>query len=216
VADNGVNVRTGPGVGYSKVGEVNQGQRFEITGKNPAGDWWQFVFNGQPAWVIGNLVRANAAAGKVAVAANIPALPTARPVPTSPPAPPAPPTAPPPPPTIFGPAGAEFRNADDANFGIVTFWGRLGRTTENPVSGYRLRVSAPSGTIEAPFRDVWEIAYSGYATAEFRYNAKAELPRAAGGFRAVVIDGAGKEVSDPISGTLIDRTHDVILSWQRR
>ncbi len=51
---------------------------------------------------------------------------------------------------------------------------------------------------------------------QFRYNAKFEAPRTAGGYRAVVVDGSGKEVSDPITGTLLDRTHDVILSWWPR
>ena len=32
--------------------------------------------------------------------------------------------------------------------------------------------------------------------AEFRYNAKIELPRTAGGFTAVVVDGGGKVVSE--------------------
>ena len=66
-----------------------------------------------------------------------------------------------------------------------------------------------------PFDTVWQYAYTGLPS-QFLYNAKAELPRTGGAFRAVVIDGAGNEVSDAISGTLLDRTHDVILFYARR
>ena len=110
-----------------------------------------------------------------------------------------------------------MRNADTADFGKVTFWGRLGRTSEaKPISdGYKLRVSAPSGTNESAFGAFWEWAYPSYP-GQFLYNAKVELDRTTGEFRAVVVDGSGKEVSDAITSTLIDRTHDVILSWSRR
>ena len=63
------------------------------------------------------------------------------------------------------------------------------------------------------------VAGSGHtpvSTRKFRYNAKLEAPRAAGAYRAVVVDGGGKEVSDPITGALLDNTHDVILSWMPR
>ncbi len=131
------NVRSGPGTTFTKIGEVQQGQSFEITGKNQVGTWWQFSFNGQPAWISGEMVSANAAAQNVQVIA-LAAPPTAVPQPAAPrPVQPAPapvqPTAPPPPPpaAIFSQGGAEFRNADETNFDVVTFWGRLGPTGGN-------------------------------------------------------------------------------------
>ena len=51
-----VNVRSGPGTNYAQIGRLQAGQSFAITGKNPAGDWWQFDFNGRPGWVLGELV----------------------------------------------------------------------------------------------------------------------------------------------------------------
>ncbi|MCX6031208.1 MAG: SH3 domain-containing protein [Chloroflexi bacterium] len=214
ITDPPVNLRAGPGTNYPIVGEVRGSQTFEITGKNAAGDWWQFTFEGKPVWVSGQFVRPNAAAGKVPVAADIPAAPpTARPQPTSPPAP-APTQAPPP--SLFAQAGAEFRNADDANFDKVTFWGRLGKIDEFNASGYKLRVSAPSGSSEVPFNAIWQDAYAGYGSSAFKYNVKLELPRTAGAFRAVVVDGSGKEVSDAVTGTLLDRAHDVLLNWWKR
>lgn len=210
------NVRSGPGTNYARIGEVRQGQTYEITGKSPTGAWWQFTFNGQPGWISGELVSANAAARDVPVATNIPLPPTAAPAPPPAPAPTQPPAPPPAPPAIFAQAGAEQRDADNTNFNVVTFWGRLGPTGSNPIGGgYRLRVSAPSGNGETAFGDVWQNANPGLES-EFRYNAKIELPRTAGGYRAVVVDGGGREVSDVISGALNERTHDVILSWWPR
>ena len=83
-----VNVRAGPGTNYAVLGSVRRGQSFRPTGRNPAGDWLAFDFNGQPGWIFEPLVivtRADA----IAVAANIPAPPPT-PVPATPaPAPPA-------------------------------------------------------------------------------------------------------------------------------
>jgi hypothetical protein len=216
-ANAAVNVRSGPGTNFSQIGRLQPGQTFIITGKNQAGDWWQFDFNGRSAWVRADLVRA-AGGERVAVAANIPRPPTAAPRPAArPTARPAaqPQPQPPAPASLFTQGGADFRNADEANFQWVTFWGRLGNPPGTPPGGYRLRVSTPSGTIEVPFNTVWEFAYGGQPS-QFLYNAKAELPRTSGAFRAVVIDGAGKEVSDANTGTLLDRTHDVILYFRPR
>ena len=153
VASDTVNVRGGPGTNYAVLGRLQQGQTFPITGKNAAGDWWEFDYSGRTGWVFGQNVRVTSP-DLVQVAANIPAAPTARPVPTRAPqraAPTARPQPQPQPPapapvTVFVQAGAELRNADDANFQWVTFWGRVGKVSEPPPSGYRLRVNAPSGT----------------------------------------------------------------------
>ncbi len=212
-----LNVRSGPGTNYGAIGQIRQGQSFPITGKNQAGSWWQFDYSGRAGWVSGQLVSVTGG-GSVQVAANIPAAPTAAPRPTIRPATrPAPTPAPAASPLlIFAQAGAEYRNADDANFSWVTFWGRLGTKSQaGSGSGYTLRVSAPSGSGEKPAEYTWQFAYTGQP-GEFLYNAKVELPRAGGAFRAVVVDGSGKEVSDPIVGTLLDRTHDVLLNWNKR
>jgi hypothetical protein len=214
-----VNVRSGPGTNYAQIGRLQAGQSFVITGKNPAGDWWQFDFNGRPGWVLGELVRASGGE-RVQVAANIAPPPTARPRPTArpivrPQPQPQPQPQPPAAANQFAQAGAEFRNAEDTNFAVVTFWGRLGKQGDNSANGYRLRVTAPSGSLEVPFSTVWQFGDTGLPS-QFIYNAKAELPRAGGGFQAVVIDGAGNQVSDVISGALLDRTHDVLLNWTTR
>ncbi len=72
-----VNVRLGPGIEYGLVSSVNQGQEFDITGRNPLGDWWQICCtNGQTGWVFGQLVRVENA-GDVSIAQDIPPAPVA-------------------------------------------------------------------------------------------------------------------------------------------
>lgn len=71
------NARTGPGTEYGLAGAVNQGQTFDVIGKNADGTWWQFCcVNGQQAWVFGDLVSVENAEA-VQVAQNIPAPPVA-------------------------------------------------------------------------------------------------------------------------------------------
>ncbi len=217
---NNLNIRSGPSTGYTSIGRGAAGQRFEITGRNADSSWWQVCcINSKNGWLSAQYVRVEGNTGGVEVVKDIAPPPTRAPQPTArprPTAPPAQPTAPPAAPTIFGQAGTEIRNADDANFPIVTFWGRLGRTGDaTPISGYRLRVSAPTGTLDVPFGERWQNANPGQPS-EFRYNAKLELPRTGGAFRAVVVDSAGKEVSDAITGQLRDTTHDVLVTWYKR
>ena len=94
-ASQTVNVRRGPGTNYPVIGRLTAGQAFPVTGKNARGDWYQFDFDGQSAWVIANLVSVSGDPAAVQVAQNIPAAPAPRPTarpqprPTSPPPPPA-------------------------------------------------------------------------------------------------------------------------------
>jgi uncharacterized protein YraI len=55
-------VRSGPGTDYPVVGTLKQGEVCEITGRNPAGDWWQFNYGGQMTWVSSQVVEANSQA----------------------------------------------------------------------------------------------------------------------------------------------------------
>ncbi len=92
VINSAINIRQGPGTNYNVIGAAQQGQRFPVTGKNQAGDWWQINYNGQAGWVFGQLVTPQNT-GAVPVAQNIPAAPPPPP-PTNTPVPP--PAAPPP------------------------------------------------------------------------------------------------------------------------
>ena len=93
-----VNVRTGPGTVFSIIGTVEQGDRFDIGGRNGAGDWLEFCcVNGQRGWIYAPLLVLSHDISTISISANIPAVPTATNTPV--PATPAPPTAQPAQPT---------------------------------------------------------------------------------------------------------------------
>ena len=80
MADSDVNLRGGPGKGYAVVSRLRSGQEAPIVGRNASGDWWQIEVPGvKQAWVAGTVVRVLGAIDTVAVAKNIPVLPTAAP-----------------------------------------------------------------------------------------------------------------------------------------
>ena len=51
---DGVNVRTGPGTAYARLGYLEPGTHAEITGRD--GRWWQIRYGDVPGWVFGDLV----------------------------------------------------------------------------------------------------------------------------------------------------------------
>jgi uncharacterized protein YraI len=130
-----VNIRTGPGTNYGLAGSAQTGETFRVTGKNAAGDWWQIEYNGQGAWIFGQLVTATGTEG-VAVAQNIPAAPTAAPVPpTNTPAPAAPqPTAAPVAEATQPPAAAQPDPNAGGNFPFTL--GTTERCDPNPGTTY--------------------------------------------------------------------------------
>jgi hypothetical protein len=81
VTDAAVNVRSGPGTGFDLVGLATAGDRFAVTGKSAAGDWWQICcLADQPGWVFGALATvANGDAVPVVAEAiaEVPAAPAA-------------------------------------------------------------------------------------------------------------------------------------------
>jgi predicted Ser/Thr protein kinase len=81
-----VNLRSGPGTAYPKIGQLKPGLQYPITGRNAAGDWLQFTFNGQPAWVSKEFVSLTGDAASVSEA-QAASAPLTAPPPTSPPAP---------------------------------------------------------------------------------------------------------------------------------
>jgi uncharacterized protein YraI len=52
-----VNVRSGPGVGYDKLGALTDGFVAPVTGRSFDGQWWQINFNGRSGWVYGQLAQ---------------------------------------------------------------------------------------------------------------------------------------------------------------
>ena len=75
------NVRTGPGVAYDRVGQINAGQSMPVKGKNADGTWYQVAFTGAPngvAWVYNEVVKFSGDASKLTVQ-QAPPAPTAAP-----------------------------------------------------------------------------------------------------------------------------------------
>ena len=71
-----MNIRRGPGTNYAIVGSAATGEQFDITGKNPASDWWRIDYQGQNAWIYAPMVTATNAD-------TIGVVPTPAPPPTS-------------------------------------------------------------------------------------------------------------------------------------
>jgi hypothetical protein len=207
-----VNVRSGPGTSYARVGQLRAGDTYEITGKNDTGDWWEFSLNGDPAWVAAQMVQATGA-DAVEVAANIPALPTARPQPK-----PAPkPTSPPPPPQ---PAGPPSRYAIgngvthiNTNPWIVIYC-RVGPSGVGQAG--TMRVTGPAGVKEAQFSTILQTANTGMdGTMQFNYNdgCKVEInPAVEGQYQAVLIEG-GQPISDVATLNASGDTREFMVRW---
>jgi formylglycine-generating enzyme required for sulfatase activity len=76
VKEQGASVRDGPDTVYQVIGTLRQGEAFEITGRNQASDWWQFTYNGKPAWVSNSVVNANRQAADAPMVAAPPTPPS--------------------------------------------------------------------------------------------------------------------------------------------
>jgi hypothetical protein len=218
VTSNTANVRSGPGTGFGRVGQVNQGETFEVTGKNPAGDWYEFDFNGDTAWIYSQMVNI-AGADLIEVAADVPALPTARPA--ARPAAPRPTAAPPPPPAPtyrFAAAGASpYPNTND----YLTVRCRTVREVgSGKGSDGILVVSGPVSSQPQPFGTILNRANTGMdGTMQYMYNenCKVELrPFVAGEYTGILVDGGGNQISDPIKFAPSGDQREFILIWNPR
>ncbi len=111
-----VNVRAGPGTAFAIVGTVEQGDRFDISGRNAAGDWLEFCcVNGQRGWLYAQLLNVSQETASIPLAQDIPSAPAPTDTPVPSPNTPAP--APQPPPAQGGNALDLY---DDNNNGSIT------------------------------------------------------------------------------------------------
>jgi hypothetical protein len=62
-----VNLRSGPGTAYPRVGSAKSGQTFNVTGKNADASWLQIDANGKAAWVATFLAKVSGSLDGVAV-----------------------------------------------------------------------------------------------------------------------------------------------------
>ncbi len=172
-----MNIRGGPGTNYNIVGSANSGERFAVTGKNDAGNWWQIDFRGQNGWVFGDLVAAQNT-GSVAIAQNIPAPPPPTQAPP-PPAEPAPPPAEPaqpeqpaepaPPPEQSYQFNKAILQRCDPNAGVTYVKGTTYRNGQ-PANGYFVAFSyAPDGPIVATVMSGPHQGYEGWDTGYYSH-----------------------------------------------
>ncbi|MER2600161.1 MAG: SH3 domain-containing protein [Caldilineales bacterium] len=82
-----VNLRSGPGTAFSRVGTLRAGQTLRIVGKNSNATWWQVEASNGKAWVAASVTRASGPLDQVPVAQDIPQAPAAAAAPAAPAAP---------------------------------------------------------------------------------------------------------------------------------
>lgn len=177
VADSAVNLRGGPSKAYAVVGRLAAGQEIPIIGRNESGDWWQIEHGGaQQAWVAGTVIRVLGAIDTVAVAQNVPPVPTAAPRPTAAAQPTAAPVA-------SAPSGTDYKIIETRMLNINENGGCMGRhnfyvqvvdANGAPVNGAVIgRQWVPTETIITGQKDCfWNIGVTGEGCGHFDvYNA---------------------------------------------
>lgn len=83
VANQVINVRSGPGTVYPVVNQLAAGQPVAVLARNGDSTWWQVdLGGGSLGWVAASVVETAGALDVVALAQNIPPTPTPRPQPT--------------------------------------------------------------------------------------------------------------------------------------
>lgn len=197
VVNTNMNVRNGPGTNYGIVGAANQGQRYPVTGKNQAGDWWQIDYNGQTGWVFAQLVTPSNTE-TVSVATNIPDPPPP-PAPTNTPVPP----APEPQPEVQQPAPQPSTNYEfnrallqrcDPNAGVTYVQGTVYKNS-SPANGYNVAFSyAPDGPIVAQVVSGPHAGYEGWGTGFYSHILQSDGPRE-GNWFFWIVDGNGQRIS---------------------
>ncbi len=238
-----VNVRSGPDTAFGLAGSVEAEQTFDIKGKNGAGDWWLICcVNGQEVWIFGQLGRTENAES-VALAENIPAVPTAAPVAVAPTAAPVPTQAPaaapteapaPPPPSAdpcagIGGDGCKFKVREGPQFAanggnelkLQLFFIHSGIDGGQPQGSYFV-VLTKDGQNLGVSDGVRSIANSSNEGPQGRYNYEYKigldkLPgnTVAGNYTMFVLDGNGERDSQDLNFTVPEGQGEVRVVWDQ-
>jgi len=224
------NVRSGPDTTYTVITTVERGQEYDIIGKNAAGDWWRFCcINGQPAWIIAELVDVEGAAELAPVSEDVaqpPAAATTAPAPTQPPAavatqPAAEPTPPPAAPAAdfaFELASVEqFPEPKLVRIFLYVYEG------EKALEGYTLRVKKDGADMPVSGKSTGGQAGFTWPIADLRQrfqNLKAEFPGVApvGVWEVQLVDGGGNAVG-PVAKfalTTNDPNQELYVRYKKR
>jgi uncharacterized protein YraI len=134
-----LNVRTGPGVVYDRVGSLASGATADILGRNADSGWWQISYDGAPegkGWISASYGEARNTDGVPVVEA--PPAPTPKPATATPP----PPAATAKPPSSSGiNMSIQFQPKGSyagTNAGLTRFMGHITDRSGNPVNGFFL------------------------------------------------------------------------------
>lgn len=222
------NVRTGPGIDYTVLTMVERGQEYDIVGKNAAGDWWRFCcVDGQPAWIVSELVDIDGAtdgvpvAEEVAQAAPVPAAtqPPAAPATTAPTATTAAETPTPAAPE-FGFELVSVEQFSEPKFVRIFLYVYDG---EQALAGYTLRIKKDGADVPVTGTSFGGQPGFTWPIADLRQrfqNMKAEFPNvaAAGVWEVQLVDGGGNLMGPPATFTLSanDPNQELYLRYKKR
>lgn len=224
------NVRSGPGTTYTVLTTVERGQEYDIIGKNVAGDWWRFCcVDGQPAWIINELVDVEGAVELAPVSEEVVQVSaTATPAPASSQA-----TAAATQPPAAAPAQPPAAPAADFAFELVSSEQfsepKLVRVFlyvydgEKALEGYTMRVKKDGADMPVNGKSAggqpsftWPIAD---ARQRFQ-NLKAEFPNVApaGVWEVQLVDGSGNPVGPPVAFTLVanEPNQELYVRYKKR
>lgn len=203
-----VNVRSGPGPNFPVLGQVLQGQRLAIVGRDPDGQWWQICcFEGQTGWLAAEVVAAEGPLETVALAADLP-TPTPEATATAEVAAVAPP-----------PAGGDFPfglteettypfNQDYLRVGV-----KVNDNDDTPLAGFYLRVVNETtgqqwlspATGDSPWQSTApSVDFADYRQANLIYDTRGKSALAGNSFTLWLVDGAGRQVSPIVRYTQND------------
>lgn len=190
-----VNVRSQPASDAPVLGQVLEGARLQIVGRDQVGDWWQVCcFEGSTAWVASEVVRAE---GPLELVALSPDLPTATPEAAAAAATPEPATP---------AAEADFTQSSETfpfNQDYFRVAVRVQNAAGEPLTGYYLRtLNETTGQqwISNPSGDQWDVTAPNPDFADFReanlfFDTRGKAPLADNAFAVWLVDGRGRQVS---------------------
>jgi hypothetical protein len=203
-----VNVRSGPGASFPVLGQVLQGQRLEIVGRDEGARWWKICcFQGQTGWLADEVVRAEGPLQTVALAADLPT-----------PTPPATATAEA---VAVAPSPAEgdflFDLTEETTYPFNQDYLRVGVKAndddDTPLAGFYLRVVNETtgqqwlspATGNAPWQGTApSVAFADFRQANLIYDTRGKSALAGNSFALWLVDGAGRQVSPVVRYTQDD------------
>ncbi len=224
VSNPRVNVRSGPGADFPVLGQVLQGQRLPIVGRDEDGQWWQICcFEGQPGWLADEVVRAEGPLETVALSPDLP-TPTAVPQPT----PTAEAAALAQPPAAGG--SFPFELVEEAAYPFRHDYLRVGVKAndpdDNPLPGYYLRVVNETtgqqwlspATGGGPWRGTAPSAdFPDFRQANLIFDTRGKSALAGHTFALWLTDGAGRQVSPAVRYTQNDNDFRwLYVVWTRQ